>query len=244
MKINLQKSQNEFECDGPLQIAPDPTEKFFESNKETKPHVNPTRQWGSEAGPSYQNPNTVINNWPAQQHGNSNSLRNNRKPKNYENEDIRSQNSDGAVTDHASSINEDSVVTVDQSSDNENNSDNENGFEFSSAYKKKLNRLEKLKQNNHEKLTSMKRNIASRFLLTSAKPSMSVEAVELYILENFSIGEVYVRKNAMKYTNRSSFIFIINSTEELDTDELEDHEWPWRIQCFWPRITKTKKILA
>lgn len=86
-------------------------------------------------------------------------------------------------------MSEDSVDLADQSSDNEN------GFEYSTAYKYKLNHQEKLKQNNHEKLTSMKRKIATRFLLTRAKTSMSVEAVELYILENFDVDEVTCTKS-------------------------------------------------
>ena len=79
----------------------------------------------------------------------------------------------------------------------------------------------------------MKRKIATRFLLTRAKPNMTIEAVELYILENFDVDEVYVRKNPMKYKNHSSFIFITNSDEELDVDDFEDHRWPGEIQCFF-----------
>ena len=62
---------------------------------------------------------------------------------------------------------------------------------------------------------------------------MSEEAVEQYILENFDIDEVYVRKNQMKYDSYSSFIFIVNSDEELDTDEFEEHEWPGLLKCFF-----------
>ena len=40
----------------------------------------------------------------------------------------------------------------------------------------------------------MKRKIATRFLLTKAKPNLSEDAVEKYILENFDVDEVYVRK--------------------------------------------------
>ena len=96
-----------------------------------------------------------------------------------------------------------------------------------------MKRLEKLKQNNVEDLESMKRKIATRFLLTKAKPSLSKEAVECYILENFDVDEVYVRKNPMKYDNYSSFIFIVNSEEELDIRGFENHSWPGLLKCFF-----------
>ena len=72
----------------------------------------------------------------------------------------------------------------------------EDGFQIyhSSAYKKKMKRLEKLERQNVEELESMKRKISTRFLLTKAKPSMSEEAVEHYILRNFDVDYVYVRK--------------------------------------------------
>ena len=72
----------------------------------------------------------------------------------------------------------------------------EDGYQIyhSTKYKKRMKRLEKLRQKNVEDLESMKRKIATRFLLTKAKPSMSEEAVERYILENFDVDEVYVRK--------------------------------------------------
>ena len=69
-----------------------------------------------------------------------------------------------------------------------------------------MKRLEKLKQKNTEELESMKRKIATRFLLTKAKPSLSEDAVEKYVLENFDVDEVYVRKNHMNsLTIKASF---------------------------------------
>ena len=62
---------------------------------------------------------------------------------------------------------------------------------------------------------------------------MTEETVECYILENFDVDEVYVRKNPMKYDNYSSFIFIINSEEELDIREFEEHSWPGLLKCFF-----------
>ena len=81
-------------------MAPDPTEKYFESSKENKLPVNPQRQWVSEAGPNSQNLNNIINNWPSQQHGTSS--RTNRPPfvrtRSYENEATTSHNPNGRDT--------------------------------------------------------------------------------------------------------------------------------------------------
>ena len=139
---------------------------------------------------------------------------------------------------HISSIGEDGEEVF------EENMISEDGFQVyhSSAYKKKMKRLEKLKQKNTEELESMKRKIATRFLLTKAKPSLSEDAVEKYILENFDVDEVYVRKNHMKFSNYSSFIFIINSDEELNIREFEEHQWPGLLRCFFaPRDQKGRQ---
>ena len=139
---------------------------------------------------------------------------------------------------HISSIGDDGEEVI------EENMISEDGFQVyhSSAYKKKMKRLEKLKQKNTEELESMKRKIATRFLLTKAKPSLSEDAVEKYILENFDVDEVYVRKNHMKFSNYSSFIFIINSDEELNIREFEEHQWPGLLRCFFaPRDQKGRQ---
>ena len=86
----------------------------------------------------------------------------------------------------------------------------------------------------------MKRKISTRFLLTKAKPSMSEEAVERYILKNFDVDFVYVRKNQMKFDNYSSFIFIINSDEELNIRDFENHDWPGLLKCFFAPNSKNK----
>ena len=70
---------------------------------------------------------------------------------------------------------------------------------------------------------------------------MSEEAVECYILKKFEVDEVYVRKNPMKYDNYSSFIFIVNSDEELDTCDFEDHEWPGLLKCFFAPNRKNRE---
>ena len=221
MKVNLQSNKSESEGDGPLRMAPDPTEKLFESGKENHSTVNPQRQWVTEAVQVPNSQSMIVNNYPLQQHGKSVRAKSpaivakNSQFPNFRDESYTNNRSDDCTDLEVQS------------------SDNETGFEYSSAYKKKLKRLEKLKQNNVEELASMKRKIATRFLLTRAKPNMTIEAVELYILENFDVDEVYVRKNPMKYNNHSSFIFITNSDEELDVDDFEDHRWPGEIQCFF-----------
>ena len=221
MKINSQSNKSESEGDGPMRMAPDPTEKFFESDKESHSTMNPQRQWVTEAVQVPNSQSMIVNNYPLQQHGKS--VRAKSPPIVAKNSQFPNSR-DESYTNNRSDDYTDLEVQ---------SSDNESGFEYSSAYKKKLKRLEKLKQNNVEELASMKRKIATRFLLTRAKPNMTIEAVELYILENFDVDEVYVRKNPMKYKNHSSFIFITNSDEELDVDDFEDHRWPGEIQCFF-----------
>ena len=85
----------------------------------------------------------------------------------------------------------------------------------------------------------MKIKIATRFLLTKVNPKMTEKSVEAYILRNFEVNEVYVRKNPMRFPNYCSFIFITNSEEEMDIDEFEQHQWPGEIKCFFaPREKK------
>ena len=155
------------------------------------------------------------------------------RPNRYSNEATTSQNSHNFNEPTTSHNSHNSYETLDTSSDKMDSSDNENesesGFEFPSAYKKKLRRLQKLEDQNTEDLVSIKKQITSRFLLTRANPNMTKESVERYILLNFDIDSVYVRK----CKNHSNFIFIINSDEELDTEEFEHHEWPGEIRCFF-----------
>ena len=84
----------------------------------------------------------------------------------------------------------------------------------------------------------MKIKIATRFLLTKVNPKMTEKSVEAYILRNFEVNEVYVRKNPMRFPNYCSFIFITNSEEEMDIDEFEQHQWPGEIKCFLPQEKK------
>ena len=235
MKLNLKSKKNDTDIYGPLRMAPDPTEKFYEQRGDSRPPVNPRRQWGPDSGQIPPSQNMVINNYPPQQLGKSlYSIKSPPlRPNRYENKATTSQDPHTSTQNHP---HRDSYQTpntcetssvISDSSDNEN--DSESGFEYSSAYKKKLRRLQKLEEQNTEELASMERKIATRFLLTRAKPSMTKESVEHYILLNFDINEVYVRK----CKNHSNFIFITNSDEELDTEEFEHHEWPGEIRCFF-----------
>ena len=47
------------------------------------------------------------------------------------------------------------------------------------------------------------------------------------------INDVYVRKNPMKqHMDYATFIFIVNSQEEVDCAGLETHDWPDGVKCF------------
>ena len=235
MKVNLRSDKNDAEIYGPLRMASDRTEKFYEQRGDSRPPVNPQHQWGSDSGQISPNQNLVINNYPPKHHGKSlHSVKSPPlRPNRYSNEATTSQNSHNFNEPTTSHNSHNSDETLDTSSDKIVSSDNENesesGFEFPSAYKKKLRRLQKLEDQNTEDLVSIKKQITSRFLLTRANPNMTKESVERYILLNFDIDSVYVRK----CKNHSNFIFIINSDEELDTEEFEHHEWPREILCFF-----------
>ena len=101
--------------------------------------------------------------------------------------------------------------------------------------KKKTKRLERLKRNNPNKLEAMEKIIATRFVLTKVSPHMTPEDIEYYLLENFEeIKDVYVRKNQMvKHNHYCTFVFIVNSHEELDIDYILNWDWPENITCFF-----------
>ena len=205
-KQNIQtvKSKKEQEMNEPLRLAPDPAQKYFEKeNKERDTYLNPQRYWEPERYPSRNSNNQIINNLPSHQDrvGVSHvaSGRNQEKTKTATPQEQKRVEKKAY---HISSVGEDGEEVI------EEQSVCEDGFQVyhSSTYKKKMKRLEKLE--NEQILDSMKRKIATRFLLTKVKPNMTKESVEAYILQNFDIDEVYVRKNPMKFPYYSSFIFI------------------------------------
>ena len=240
MNIKQQEiNNNKPNYDGPLQMAPDPYQIMQEKNKVQETAMQPQRYWEPEQNLNIPNHYNVGNNWPSHHQGyfagsNQYPMPHYRAPSSIGN----NVNNPQAPQDrkcvektsyHVSSIGDEGEEIIEESAICED------GYQVyhSTKYKKRMKRLEKLRQKNVEDLESMKRKIATRFLLTKAKPSMSEEAVERYILENFDVDEVYVRKNQMKYDNYSSFIFIINSEDELDIDEFEGHQWPGLLRCFF-----------
>lgn len=178
LKLKQQeKGKNEQENDGPLQMAPDPS---FENRKENEPSVRPKepsvrpkRLWEPESDPNGQNRSSVVNNWPIQHQGRNSeydrsAYRENRCYSPFRNSE-KSQVSTPLnpkcaerTSYHISSVGEDGEETLEESSICE---DGFQIFHFS-AYKKKMKRLEKLKQKNTEELESMKKTVVSRFLLT------------------------------------------------------------------------------
>ena len=102
-------------------------------------------------------------------------------------------------------------------------------------HQNKMKRLEFLEGKNTRKLASMEKKMAYRFVLTKCHPLMNEEDVELYLFKNFgSIKDLYVRKNEMKrHNDYSTFVFIVNSREGFDIDEVAQHDFPGNIMCFF-----------
>ena len=109
--------------------------------------------------------------------------------------------------------------------------------------KKKVERLEQLRQTKRKKLEGMMEKISTRFLLCKVHPLLDSEDVEDAILSYFKfIKEVYVRKCPMdKHSDYANFIFIVKSTEEIDIDAVEDYNWPGKIRCYYsPKDNNTR----
>ena len=204
--------------DGPIQFAPDPNKKYADKLKGAVPKIYPQRVWDPEHFPNTNVNSYQVNNWPKNHGGDGGYYH--RKTEYGPNHPCRDPST--AISRpklvekrsyHISSVGNDGEEMI------EENSVTEDGFQIyhSTAYKKKMKRLEKLE--NEGELESMKRKIVTRFLLTKCKPDMTKKKVEKYILRNFNVDEVFVRKNPMKFPYYSSFIFIINSEDELDIDE-------------------------
>ena len=242
VKMNLKQQEsnkNKPNYDGPLQMAPDPYHQMQEKHKVQEISFQPQRYWEPEQNLNIPNYNNVGSNWSRHHQGyetgpNQYAMPHYRAPSPIQengnnHQALQNRKCVEKTSYHISSIGDEGEEVIEESAICED------GYQIyhSTKYKKRMKRLEKLRQKNVEDLESMKRKIATRFLLTKAKPSMSEEAVERYILENFDVDEVYVRKKQMKYDNYSSFIFIINSEEELDIDEFEGHQWPGLLKCFF-----------
>ena len=106
----------------------------------------------------------------------------------------------------------------------------------SSAYKRKMKRLEKLRQNeNNRGIQPAKSKVKTRFIFTKLNPESTEEDVELELLDFFEeFEEVYVRKTQMKKHSRyASFVFIVTSENELDVQAIENANWPGQVRCFF-----------
>lgn len=106
----------------------------------------------------------------------------------------------------------------------------------SSAYKRKMKRLEKLRNNeNNRGIQPAKPKVKTRFILTKLEPESTEEEVELDLLDFFEdFEEVYVRKAEMKKHSRySTSVFIVTSENELDIQAIENAQWPGQIRCFF-----------
>ena len=107
----------------------------------------------------------------------------------------------------------------------------------SSAYQKKVKRLEKLKENAKNKgLKSAKGKVKNRFIVTKAHPETTEEDVEIELMDEFIdvIEEIYVRKNPMvKHKYYSTFVVFITTNDPIDVRMIEDYTWPGDVCCFF-----------
>ena len=147
-----EENTNELGNDGPLRMAPDPTEINIVKENQHESPLRPQRHWEPECDRNSQIQNSVVNNWP-NQHQERN-MGYNRSPLPYDRPPPNRNSDYNQVTPpqkqkcvekrsyHISSIGEDGEEIREESSICED------GFQIyhSSAYKKKMKRLEKLKQ--------------------------------------------------------------------------------------------------
>ena len=224
---------------GLLRLAPDPSEKYFKSDKKAKETpMNPQRHWEPQNFPVNNNGNLQVNNYPTRSREESGSYQRNVsvRPDTYQ--ENRPSTSQGRKSIkkrsyHLSTFGEDGEEVL------EEQAVNEDGFQVyhNVSYKKRMKRQKRQRQENLENaedLTSMRRELTYRFLLTKVNPDLSVNSIERYLLNNFNIYEVnHIRKNPMTFPHYASFIFIINTYEELDIGEFETHDWPGEIRCFF-----------
>ena len=227
--IDSDESARDWE-DGPLQLAPNPNDKYYINNQYISAPP-PTRPWPIEnygnTNSNYKSQSDASKTQFIQPHPPSNTNRPNLQDRAQSNRPERIEKRSY----HVSATGPDGEVVLEQEATYEDD------FEVyrSTAYKKKVKRLEKLKERTNQKeLGSAKNSISTRFVLTSVEPEQTVEDVEFYLLENFEeINYGYVRKNPMTHDQYATFIFIINSENEIDVRMIEDHAWPGRVKCFF-----------
>ena len=222
--------------DGPLILAPSPSDNFAKSqlakNQKLPP---PQRSWG---------PDTTTNNQIHQSSSNNNLgiNANNISPPNFVyppksprayNENINSSNKPDCIKESSYRL---TLENKNGEEVYEEKSVLHDGMEVfhSTAYKKKMKRIEKLKNQRENKgLIPAKSQSGTRFALTNARIDLIDEDVELYLLENFLYDNIYVRKCLLKNDKYASFIFIIYSDEEVDRKIFTGHNWPGRVKCYF-----------
>ena len=221
--------------DGPIQLAEDPSAKYRTEEKEEKQRKpNPQRVWEPERHINISVNPQQTNNVPYQSQGyGGHSFAPVSTNTGHHCRNMANNAGEKKVTKkrsyHVSTIGEDGEEIF------EEQIVNEDGVQVlhNTSFKKKIKqqRLEELKD--EEDLMSMKRKIATRFLLSKCHPRMTIGSVEKHLREHFDIDDVYVRRNPDRHDWYSSFIFILNSDEELDIREFERHKWPGEIRCFF-----------
>ena len=216
-----------------MQLAPNPNRKVYQNNQPTQ-HASapPIRQWPietySNTGHNYKAQNNAYR--PQYVHPHQPPTTTNR-PNQPDQAQPRRPGKIEKVSYQVSAAGQDGEVVLEQEATYEDDME----VYRSTAYKKKMKRLQKLQERSNKKeLDSAKNLISTRFVLTKVEPDQTVEDVELYLLKIFEeISDVYVRKNPMAHDKYATFIFIIHSENEIDVEMIEDHNWPGSVKCFF-----------
>ena len=238
---NTMKGKNKVKCDGPLLLSANPFKNFVETDdnvaqKKGDPLPAPRRIWEEEKIPNNQNyhisnsfPNHSKPVFPSQPAVHSVPFVSRAQPK--------PSNSDKPNTIREVSC---QLISTGDTGEEviEEKSIYHDDFQVyhSSAYKRKMKRLEKLRNyENNKGLKSAKSKVKTRFILTKLAPESTEEEVELELLDYFEdFEEVYVRKTQMKkHTRYSTFVFIVTSENELDVEAIENSDWPGEVRCFF-----------
>ena len=229
--------------DGPLILAPNPNEKYLKNRKSSPPAkqpVIPQRIW--EMDPLQ---NLVTNINQNQATGNNTTpptfVNLNNSPPRYNNRNENSYNNKNNNNNKPNCIRENSYIVSTENEHGEVRIEDKSilhdGFEVyhSTAYKKRLKRMEKLNSRMEKKdLISAKRPVGTRFILTNVSLDITEEDVEDHLFKDFEwLSNVYIRRCRLKHDKFASFVFIVYEEEEVDPKIFENHRWPGRIRCFF-----------
>ena len=223
-------SESDWETDGPIQLAPNPFDKDCQVRPELPKVGSPQRYWEKEIIGNQPHSNHIVNTIPSRPYmqihnprqdgpGRTTPERSEQRPKT-----VRELSYQVVATGKNGEVSvEDKSVLHDN-------------FEVyrSTAYKKKMKKLEKFK-NIPKPIKPAKVPVKTRFVLTNVDPETENEDIEYHILSNFDdVDEVYIRKNDQKRdTNYVSFVIIINSEYELNIRAFEQHRWGGHMRCFF-----------